>query len=217
MTSFPGTVAPLPGSTKADFFAAMKGSRRRQFKKKLRVSAAALTVTREVVQHPDAAVLSEICALFQQTYDHATVRFERLGRPFFERIAAWPRASFLTLRQAETGDMLAFMLCFDLGDTIINKYIGLDYRRPREWSLYFRLWDAVLDWAIAKNATVIQSGQTGYAPKMEMGHTLVPLRTYCRHRNALLHRLYAAVARKIDWASLDPTLAHYDAPEDLAR
>jgi len=33
--------------------------------------------------------------------------------------------------------MLAFMLCFDMGERVINKYIGLDYGRPKEWSLYF--------------------------------------------------------------------------------
>lgn len=216
MTSFPGTVAPLPGPTTEAFFAAMKGSRRRQLKKKLRVSAADLSVRRQVVQQPDGAVLDEILALFRQTYAHATVRFERLDRPFFERIAAWPHAFFLVLRQADTGDMLAFMLCFALGDTIINKYIGLDYARPKEWSLYFRLWEAVLDWAVSRGATAIQSGQTGYAPKMEMGHKLVPMRNYCRHRNWLLHRLYAAVARRIGWATLDPALAHYPARDDVA-
>lgn len=214
MVSFPGTVAPLPGPTTAEFFAAMKGSRRRQLKKKLRISAARLVVEREIVRQPDEAVLSEIFGLFWQTYEHATVRFERLGRTFFRRIAAWPHAFFLLLRQADTGDLLAFMLCFDMGDTVINKYIGLDYRRPKEWSLYFRLWEALLDWAVAKGATAIQSGQTGYAPKMEMGHRLVPLRNYCRHRNRLLHWLYGAVARNIDWETLDPVLAHYRDPED---
>lgn len=214
MVSYPGTVADLPGPTKDDFFAAMKTTRRRNLRKKLRESAKVLPLETTVVQHPEGAELDAICRLFQNTYEHATTRFERLGRPFFTRMAALPHAFFIILRQAQTGDMLAFMLCFDMGDRIINKYIGLDYTRPKEWSLFFRLWEVVLDWSLAKGATSIQSGQTGYVPKMDMGHRLVPLTTYCRHRNPLVHGIYAAVAKRISWKTLDEGLAAYAATEE---
>jgi hypothetical protein len=214
MVSFPGTVAGLPGPDKEAFFAAMKGSRRRQLKKKLRLSAEAVAVKTQVLTRPQGAVLDEIFGLFWQTYEQATTKFERLNRRFFERMAELPQAHFLTLREAATGEMLAFMLCFDMGETVINKFIGLDYTRPKSWSLYFRLWEAALDWSLGRGARAIQSGQTGYAPKMEMGHRLVPLTNYCRHRNWLVHRLYAAVARHIDWHTLDPVLGRYGDGED---
>jgi hypothetical protein len=209
MVSYPGTVAELPGPAKDVFFAAMKGSRRRQLKKKLRLSAAQVAVETTAVQHPEGPVLDAIFALFWQTYEHATTKFERLNRRFFEHMAALPQAYFLILREAATGDMLAFMLCFDMGGRIINKYIGLDYSRPKEWSLYFRLWEAALDWSLARGATAIQSGQTGYAPKMEMGHKLVPLRNYCRHQNGIIHSIYSVVAKGIVWNALDAALGRY--------
>ena len=131
-------------------------------------------------------------------------------------MAALPQAFFLTLREAATGDLVAFMLSFDMGGRIINKYIGLDYTRPKEWSLYFRLWEAALDWSLARGASAIQSGQTGYAPKMEMGHRLVPLSNYCRHQNRIIHRLYAAVAKGIAWKTLDAALGRYAGEEDIA-
>ena len=216
MTSYPGTVARLPGPTKEDYFAAMKGSRRRQLKKKLRVSAEAVAVDTAVLQHPTEAVLAEIFELFWKTYEHATTKFERLNKAFFAHMAALPQAFFLTLREAATGDLVAFMLCFDMRGRIINKYIGLDYTRPKEWSLYFRLWEAALDWSLARGASAIQSGQTGYAPKMEMGHKLVPLSNYCRHQNRIIHRLYAAVVKGIAWKTLDATLGRYAGAEDIA-
>jgi len=209
MVTYPGTVADLPGPTKEAFFASMKATRRHHLRKKLRISAGALAVDTAVIQHPAGPVLDAICRLFQNTYEHATTRFERLGRPFFERMAALPHAYFIILREAASKDMLAFMLCFDMGDRIINKYIGLDYTRPKEWSLYFRLWEAVLDWSLARGATSIQSGQTGYIPKMDMGHRLVPLATYCRHRNPVIQRIYAMVAKRISWKTLDAGLARY--------
>ena len=216
MTSYPGTLARLPGPAKEDYFTAMKGSRRRQLKKKLRLSAEAVAVDTAVLQHPTETVLAEIFGLFWETYEHATTQFERLNKAFFARMAALPQAFFLTLREAATGELLAFMLCFDLGDRIINKYIGLDYSRPKEWSLYFRLWEAALDWSLARGASAIQSGQTGYAPKMEMGHRLVPLTNYCRHQNRIIHRLYSAVAKSIAWGTLDPALGRYTDEEDIA-
>ena len=215
MVSYPGTVAELPGPGKEDFFAAMKGSRRRQLKKKLRRSAECVAVHTAALHHPEESVITEIFELFWKTYTHATTKFERLNESFFARMAALPQAYFLTLREASTDDLLAFMLCFDVGGRIINKYIGLDYNRPKEWSLYFRLWEAALDWSLTRGATAIQSGQTGYAPKMEMGHRLVPLTNYCRHQNWVIHRIYAAVAKGINWKTIDVVLDNYSDNENI--
>jgi hypothetical protein len=61
-------------------------------------------------------------------------------------------------------------------------------------------------WAGAAGATEIQSGQTGYPIKLDLGHELVPLTNYCTHRNRLVHRVFAVVASHVDWASLDDDL-----------
>jgi hypothetical protein len=99
------------------------------------------------------------------------------------------------------------MLCFETPGHLVNKFIGIDYRTPREWMLYFRLWDAALEHALALGARVIQSGQTGYRPKIELGHELVALTNYGAHRNPLIHWIYARVAAEVDWHTLDPALA----------
>jgi hypothetical protein len=209
LISFPGTEVGLPSARKEDYFAAMKASRRHVLKKKLRRSAEAVAVTVEVVQAPEAAVLDDIFALFWQTFEKASTKFERLNRRFFALLAALPVSHFVLLRERASGQMIAFMLCFALGDRVINKFIGIDYRRPKDWLLYFRLWDATVDWVLSQGITAIQSGQTGYAPKIEMGHALVPLTNYCRHRNVLVHRLYAAIARRVGWHTLDDDLARF--------
>jgi hypothetical protein len=209
LTSFPGTAVRLPGPGKEEYFASLKGSRRHILRKKLRRSAAKVAIEVEIVSQPDARTLDEIFGLFWQTYEKATTRFEKLNRCFFEIIAREPRSRFIVLREKSSGAMAAFMLCFDMGPHIINKFIGIDYRRPRDWLLYFRLWEAAVDWALSRGATSIQSGQTGYAPKIETGHGLVPLTNYCRHQNPLVHRVYGAVARTIGWRTLDPDLARF--------
>jgi hypothetical protein len=207
--SFPGTIVDLPSRDKADYFAALKGSRRHLLRKKIRRSVEQAGLRAEAVQHPDGRSLDALFGLFWQTYEKASTRFERLNRRFFDAIAAQPQAHFILLREASSDEPVAFMLCFELGGRVINKFIGIDYRRPRDWLLYFRLWDAALDWALARGAASIQSGQTGYAPKIETGHRLVPLAKFCRHRNRLLQALGRAAARHIDWSTLDDDLARF--------
>jgi len=110
MVSYPGTFVDLPSSVKADYFAALKMKRRHNLKKKLRLSAERVAVCVEDVQHPDESVMDEIFGLFWQTYERSTTKFERLNRRFFEHVAEQPLAHFIVLREASSGDMIAFML-----------------------------------------------------------------------------------------------------------
>lgn len=209
VVSFPGTVVELPGRSKEAYFAALKGSRRHALRKKLRRSAARVDIGVDIVQGPDGRTLDALFGLFCQTYQKATTRFEKLNRKFFEIVATRPASHFIVLRERSAGEMVAFMLCFDMGSRVINKFIGIDYRRPRDWLLYFRLWDAAVDWALSRGADAIQSGQTGYAPKIETGHRLVPLTNYCAHRNRLVHAVGRVFARHVSWSTLDDDLARF--------
>ncbi len=207
LVSFPGTEVALQGGTREAYLQSLGTNQRHQFKKKLRRSKEAVALGVEFLRQPDDATLDKLFALFWQTYEKATTRFERLNRRFFGLIAAEPVASFIVLRELTTAQPVAFMLCFESPGHLVNKFIGIDYQTPRAWFLYFRLWDAAVDYAISSGATALQSGQTGYRPKIELGHRLVPLTNYCAHRNPVIHRIYAWVAAEVDWHTLDPALA----------
>jgi predicted N-acyltransferase len=200
-------VVRFRSARRADYEADLKPSHRYNLRRRLKRSRALVELRTEVIQRPDPAALDEICALFLQTFHKSDTQFERLDRRFFEVFAALPEAWFITLRELEKGEMVAFMLCLRSGERVINKFIGLDYRRDRDWMLYFRLWDAAADWALSIGAAELQSGQTGYRAKLEIGHQLTPLWNYGRHRIAPVHWVYALVGRTISWASLDPQLA----------
>lgn len=209
LAGFPGTEIDIPGAKKEDYYASLPGSRRTSLKRKLRRSAERVEIDVAVLQNPDEKTLDEIFALFWQTYQKAPTKFEKLNRRFFETIAAQPVSHFVTLRERKSHEMIAFKLCFSIGSRIVHKFIGIDYRRPRDWMLYFRLWDATLDWCLTQGATSIQSGQTGYAAKIETGHRLVPLTNYCRHRSRFLHWLFGWFAARVTWKTLDHDLARY--------
>jgi hypothetical protein len=144
--------------------------------------------------------------LFWQTYEHGKTKFERLTRDFFAAIAAEPQAHFVLMRSRKTGCLAAFMLLFLSGRRAINKFIGLDYGLGRQAKLYFQLWEQAVRFAYSAGAEEIQSGQTGYPVKLDIGHELVPLTNWCKHRNPLIHRVFAAVSSRITWAALDPDL-----------
>ena len=207
LVSFPNAVVDLPSARKADYLASLKSSRRNKLRKKLRISAASVELDTKVVTEPDPALLDALVALFMHTYDKADTKFERLNRRFFEAVARKVPSRFIVLRERGVGAPVAFMLCFVLPDRIINKFIGIDYGRPKDWFLYFRLWDAVVDLALAEHASSIQSGQTAYSAKIEVGHRIVPLTNYGRHRLGPVQMLLRAIAARISWSTLDDDLA----------
>jgi predicted N-acyltransferase len=206
VVSFPGTRLPLPGTSLEDYLAALRTPKRHRLRRNLRRGKEACPLAASVATNPSREELEEIFALFWQTYERGKTKFERLTPEFFFAIAAEPPAHFVLLRSPATGRLAAFMLLFLSGRRAINKFIGIDYQLGREGKLYFQLWEHAVRWAYTAGAAEIQSGQTGYPVKFDIGHELVPLTNYCKHRSRLAHRVFAAVSSRVTWASLDPDL-----------
>jgi predicted N-acyltransferase len=209
VVSYPNTVVSLPKGGFEAYLAAIKSSQRNSFRKKLRRGKEAGELTTHIVQGPDEATVKEIFGLFWQTYLKGKTKFERLTPEFFQFIAQQDQSYFILMRRPQTGELAAFMLCFRMGQRVINKFVGFNYSLGKEWYLYFRLWEQAVRWASAIGATAIQSGQTNYRIKFDLGHHLVPLRLYCRHRNRLTNAFFARCTRGVDLASLDNDLEVY--------
>jgi uncharacterized protein len=207
--SYPGTTIPLVRGGYAAFLRTVRSDRRWKINDKLRRGATAVAVATTIVAQPGSAELDEIFALFTQTAARGKTTFERLTPEFFRTIAASDESTFIVLRDAATGRMLAFMLLFDLGQRVINQFIGIDYAAAAREFLYFRLFAAAYDWACTTQAGVMQSGQTGYMAKLDLGHTLIPLWNYCEHRNPVVNWMYRRVASEVSWDTLDAQLAEY--------
>jgi hypothetical protein len=209
VTSYPGTrLSPLPGGGFGAYVKSLKGSHRHNLKKKLRRGKEVLPTESSVIQNPDAQTIDEIFALFWQTYLKGKTKFEKLNRRFFELIAGEPASHFLLIRRKDNNKLAAFMLCFECGPRVINKFIGIDYAIEDAF-LYFQLWEAAVDWASRRGFGEFQSGQTGYRAKLDVGHALVPLTNFCRHRNRFVHKVFAWQARSITWETIDGDLKVY--------
>jgi hypothetical protein len=207
--SYPGTVVDLPAAGKEAYHRSLAHTQRHNLLKKLRRSTELLALETSIVTRPSDRELAEIFALFMQTYERGKTKFERLDLRFFERIREQAPARFILQRDRATGGLVAFMLVFHLGGRVINKFIGLDYGRGPKVYLYFRLFDAALDFACACNAKEIQSGQTGYRAKLDLGHRLVPLFNVFHHENPLVNAVFRTIGRRVTWQSLDDDLATF--------
>ncbi len=206
LVSYPGTIVPRLGGSFNGYLKTLTSAKRNNLKRKLKRSRAMGELESSVIQHPEEPVLTEFYDLFWQTYQNSKTKFERLTPDFFRLIARQTVSYFILLRVPETGKLIAGMLCFRVGSRVINKFIGIDYAFAKDWYLYFRLWETAMEWATMGGASELQSGQTGYSAKLDLGHRLVPLTNYCMHRNPFLHRLFAMAARYISWSTLDDDL-----------
>jgi predicted N-acyltransferase len=206
LSSYPGTLVPRLEGSFTGYLKTLNSAKRNSLKRKLNRSRAMGELHASVIQYPEDFLLAEIFGLFWQTYQKGKTKFERLTPEFFRLIAREDISHFIMLRIAETGKLVAFMLCFRVGTRVINKFIGLDYTVGGDWYLYFRLWEAAVEWAAAGSASELQSGQTGYMAKLDLGHTLIPLTNYCIHLNPLIHRIFSVAARYISWSTLDDDL-----------
>jgi hypothetical protein len=209
IVSYPGTIVSLPKGGFEAYLATMRSSQRNKFRKNLRRGKEAGKLTTEVIREPDETTLKEVFSLFWQSYLKGKTKFERLTPEFFQHIAKQKPSFFILMRRPQTGELAAFMLCFRLGRRVINKFVGFNYSLGKEWYLYFRLWEQAVRWASDTGATELQSGQTGYGGKLDVGHKLVPLMLYCKHRNRLTNALFARFTRNVALADLDDDLKVY--------
>ncbi len=206
VVSFPNTVVPEIGGAFDVYLNQLPGRRRYRLRKKLRRSRSTIDVYAAIVTRPDERLIDAIWPLFLNTYNKAKVRFERLTKQFWQSITDQEVSHLIILRESITHKPVAFMLVFLSPGYAINKFIGIDYTRGKESYLYFRLWEEFVRFAQRSGATILQSGQTGYSAKLDLGHKLVPLSNFARHQNPIIHFVFALVAKTIDWSTLDPDL-----------
>ena len=205
--SYPGTrILDMSGGFDA-YLRRLSTRRRHNLRKKLRLSRENIDLAVEIAERPGPALVEDIWRLFQNTYERATTKFERLNKRFWELVCARAPCRVIVLRERRTDRAVAFMLVIVEGDRAINKFLGIDYELGSKTYLYFRLWEEFVRLAGKLGASSAQSGQTSYRAKLDLGHELVPLSNFFRYRNPVIHKIAAVLAKRISWSSLDDDLA----------
>ena len=149
--------------------------------------------------YADDARVDAYYALYEQVYAQSEIHFDRLTRPYFAALLRDGGSGGIVFeyRHAETGQMLGWNLCFDDGERLTDKYIGLSYPASREMNLYFVSWMVNLEYALERGLRHYIAGWTDPGVKALLGARFTATRHVVYVRNPLLR----AVARRFPAAS----------------
>lgn len=173
---------------KDDFFSALKGSVRREFRQRLR-RARGLRIE-ECAGFP-AAHAARIYELYLQTLARADMVFETLTPRFFELAA--PLGKYVLYWEGER--LIGFALLICKGRVMLGKYLGMDYAAARRYGLYFVMMLNHIEICIRDGYTSYQTGSSSYDFKERLGSILIPTYIYFRHRNKFANRALALLMR----------------------
>ena len=193
---------------------AIKAKRRTEFRRKFKAAEQSSPIELTVSSDAEAAI-DDMYMLYEQVYERAKLKFEKLTKSYFREIGRRmpDKARFFLWRQ--DGKLIAFSLCMVQGETLYGEYLGLDYSIALKLHLYFYVMRDIMSWAIANGFKSIVSTSLGYAPKLQMRHVLEPLDLYIRHTSPLMNAVLRRVSPLLEPTRSDETLKSFPNYDDL--
>ncbi len=186
---------PIDFGSIDEYLSRLSKSRRQNLKRKLK-SRERLQITRIPT---GAAFASDervdaYYALFDAVYAQSEIHFDKLTRDFFAAVLrdASNDGIVFEYRDADSGELLGWNLCFEHDGKLIDKYIGLSYPRAREANLYFVSWMINLEYAIERGLTHYVAGWTDPEVKAQLGAQF----TLTQHAVFIRNPLLRALGRK---------------------
>ena len=133
-------------------------------------------------------------ALYRQTLARAEARLEELTEAFFQGVARRMPGRVMFALYFVGEELLAFNLLLTDGETLLDKFFGMDAIKGRAHNLYFLSWFFNLELCAAQGFRRYHSGQANLADKVRLGSRLTPASMWFRHRNGLLNHALRALA-----------------------
>ncbi|MEO8856175.1 MAG: GNAT family N-acetyltransferase [Burkholderiaceae bacterium] len=162
---------PIDCPSEESYLASLSYARRKNIRRKLR-SRALLDIRVLGTGDPwlgDAGVRAELYGLYHAVYQQSETQFDLLTPSFFDAVLQDEHNRGCLFVYREDARMVGWNLCFECGDTLVDKYIGLDYHRSRELNLYVVSWMANLEHARRRGLKRFVAGWTDPQIKAELG------------------------------------------------
>ena len=139
----------------------------------------------------DDSLVAAYYALYREVQDNSNIGFDRLPLSFFSALLRCETSGGLVFeyRHGETGELLGWNLCFEVGGRLVDKYIGLSYPAAREMNLYFVSWIVNLEYALERGLTQYVAGVAAAEVKAMLGARFTPTRHAVYVRNPVLRLL----------------------------
>lgn len=211
---------PIDFESADDYLARLSAARRKDIRRKLRARAEL-----EIEELPtgdayfaDPAVREAFYALYLNVYRQSEIHFDLLTREFFDAVLQDRALDGIVFVYRDGGRVIGWNLCFVVGETLVDKYVGFDYPAARERNLYFVSWMHNLEFARRRELACYVAGWTDPAIKAYLGARF----TFTRHAVRPRSRLLRAVLRRFaghfesDRAWADGKDAQRDQPDGPA-
>ena len=186
---------PVDAASTDDYLQRLSGSRRKDIRRKLK-KRDGLQIDDIPTGSPcfsDPVVLAEYYALYHQVFAQSAIHFDLLTPAFFHELLQDAANSGVVFSYRRDGKLIGYNICFVVGDTLVDKYIGLHYPEARENNLYFISWFHNLDYARDKGLTRYIAGWTDPEIKAALGAQF----TFTRHAVYIRNPLVRAVLRRL--------------------
>ncbi|GAA0723188.1 peptidogalycan biosysnthesis protein [Dokdonella soli] len=191
---------PIDFESIDDYLARLSASRRKDIRRKLRARAGL-----DIEEIPagsaffgDAGVRDAFYALYLEVYAKSEIHFDRLSRAFFDAALQDAASGGIVFVYRHEGRMIGWNLCFVVGETLVDKYVGFAYPAAREHNLYFVSWMHNLDYARRRHLACYVAGWTDPEIKAYLGARFTFTRHAVRPRSRLLRALLRRIAGKFE-------------------
>ncbi len=186
---------PMDFASLDEYLARLSRNRRSNLRRKLK-SRSQLHIARipTGAAYADDGLVDAYYALFEAVYDQSEIHFDKPTRDFFAAVLRDGANGGIVFeyRDAGSGALLGWNLCFAHGGHLLDKYIGLSYPAAREANLYFVSWMVNLEYALERGLTHYVAGWTDPEVKAQLGAQF----TFTRHAVFIRNPLLRALGRR---------------------
>lgn len=186
---------PIDFATEVEYLERLSKSRRKNIRRKLK-SRADLSIhwlhTGADI-YEDAEVLAAYYALYLSVYEQSEIHFDLLTPAFFKALLQDKGSAGRVCEYRYDGRLIAYNICFVVGDTLVDKYIGFSYPEARDHNLYCVSWFSNLEYALEQGLTRYIAGWTDPQVKADLGAQF----TLTRHAVHIRHPLLRFVLRRL--------------------
>jgi hypothetical protein len=191
---------PIDFESADDYLARLSAGRRRDIRRKLRARDALdiEEVATGSALFGDAATRAAFHALYLEVYAQSDVHFDCMTRGFLDAVlqdASLPGVVFVYRHR---GRMIGWNLCFRVGETLVDKYVGFAYPAAREHNLYFVSWMHNLEHACRHGLAGYVAGWTDPEIKAYLGARFTFTRHAVRPRSRVLRAALRRLARRFE-------------------
>ncbi len=182
---------------------------RATLRRKLRVAARAQPPISMSVVADATPIVDEIHPLYLNVFERSPLKFEKLTKAFLCEVGRRmpDRVRFFIWRQDTRA--IAFALCMVHDGEIYHEYVGFDYTVAFKLHLYYRVFQDIIEWAIANGCRQFHSGSLNYDPKWHLRQSLDPIDLYVRHTSGPINAVLKRLLPVMEPTHADPILKNF--------